>query len=145
MVTLAIMGCGTLLIALVPGYQTIGVLAPILVLHQEARAKYRKGEHQRRELALRRKEGAGDIGGVKGPTPSAPDNNKIKTMESTPYDPTTHPRRHRRRYPPRDPTAPMGRIRKPEPNTAKVSISAANSLSAGKKVRADKDNGEHPL
>lgn len=32
MVTLAIMGCGTLLIALVPGYQTIGVLAPILVL-----------------------------------------------------------------------------------------------------------------
>jgi hypothetical protein len=26
------MGCGTLLIALVPGYQTIGVLAPILVL-----------------------------------------------------------------------------------------------------------------
>ena len=32
MVTLAIMGCGTLLIALVPGYQTIGVLAPVLVL-----------------------------------------------------------------------------------------------------------------
>ncbi len=32
MVTLAIMGCGTLLIALVPGYHTIGVLAPILVL-----------------------------------------------------------------------------------------------------------------
>lgn len=28
MVTLAIMGCGTLLIALVPGYQTIGLLAP---------------------------------------------------------------------------------------------------------------------
>lgn len=28
MVTLAIMGCGTLLIALVPGYQTIGILAP---------------------------------------------------------------------------------------------------------------------
>lgn len=32
MVTLAIMGCGTLLIALVPGYHAIGVLAPILVL-----------------------------------------------------------------------------------------------------------------
>lgn len=32
MVTLAIMGCGTLLIALVPGYQTIGILAPVLVL-----------------------------------------------------------------------------------------------------------------
>ncbi len=32
MVTLAIMGCGTLLIALVPGYQTIGLLAPVLVL-----------------------------------------------------------------------------------------------------------------
>ncbi len=28
MVTLAIMGCGTLLIALVPGYQTIGLAAP---------------------------------------------------------------------------------------------------------------------
>lgn len=32
MVTLAVMGCGTLLIALVPGYQTIGILAPALVL-----------------------------------------------------------------------------------------------------------------
>lgn len=32
MVTLAIMGCGTLLIALVPGYQTIGLAAPALVL-----------------------------------------------------------------------------------------------------------------
>lgn len=32
MVTLAIMGCGTLLIALVPGYETIGILAPALVL-----------------------------------------------------------------------------------------------------------------
>lgn len=32
MVTLAIMGCGTLLIALVPGYQTIGTAAPALVL-----------------------------------------------------------------------------------------------------------------
>ena len=32
MITLAIMGCGTLLIALVPGYQTIGLLAPVLVL-----------------------------------------------------------------------------------------------------------------
>lgn len=32
MVTLAIMGCGTMLIALVPGYQTIGLLAPVLVL-----------------------------------------------------------------------------------------------------------------
>lgn len=32
MVTLAIMGCGTLLIALVPGYQTIGILAPITVV-----------------------------------------------------------------------------------------------------------------
>lgn len=31
MVTLAIMGCGTMLIALVPGYQTIGLLAPVLV------------------------------------------------------------------------------------------------------------------
>lgn len=31
-VTLAIMGCGTLLIALVPGYHTIGILAPVLVL-----------------------------------------------------------------------------------------------------------------
>ena len=30
MVTLAIMGCGTLLIALVPGYQTIGVLMALL-------------------------------------------------------------------------------------------------------------------
>ncbi|SUG20919.1 citrate-proton symporter [Salmonella enterica subsp. arizonae] len=32
MVTLAIMGCGTLLIVLVPGYQTIGLAAPALVL-----------------------------------------------------------------------------------------------------------------
>ncbi|EJF24332.1 MULTISPECIES: MFS transporter [Citrobacter] len=32
MVTLAIMGCGTLLIALVPGYHSIGLLAPVLVL-----------------------------------------------------------------------------------------------------------------
>lgn len=31
-VTLAIMACGTVLIAFVPGYQTIGILAPILVL-----------------------------------------------------------------------------------------------------------------
>lgn len=32
MVTLSIMACGTLLIALVPGYATIGLLAPVLVL-----------------------------------------------------------------------------------------------------------------
>ena len=31
-ITLAIMACGTLLIAVVPGYQTIGILAPALVL-----------------------------------------------------------------------------------------------------------------
>src|SRR5271167_4389201 len=32
LVTLAIMACGTILIAFVPGYATIGVLAPILVV-----------------------------------------------------------------------------------------------------------------
>ncbi|MFX7866238.1 MFS transporter, partial [Acinetobacter baumannii] len=31
-VTLALMACGTLLIALVPGYATIGLAAPLLVL-----------------------------------------------------------------------------------------------------------------